>query len=224
MMMTNEIGTNGKRTLLCDKWTRWTNIKAILMGAGEGPGSLYPDFAPFTAIELKQHIGLFILNSISPSPNINKKFQSQKVDSVNGYDIVSHAILNSPRRHRHFRCFFTIYDPRVYPLSKSVQPNFKVDSFFAYINDVSLEAWLPGPQLSIDEQVQHFTGRGSSTRRCKFKHEGDGFFMDSIYDSGYTVTFYLRNQPLPLSFISKGYCPLHAQVLFILDQLEESLF
>jgi len=222
MMMTNEIGVNGKRISMYDKWTRWTNIKAILMGAGEGPDSLYPDFVPFTTAELKQHIGLYILNGISPSPNINQKFQSQKEDPVNGCDIVSQAILNGPRRHRHFRCFFTIYDPRVHPPRKSVQPNFKVDSFFAHINDVSLEAWLPGPQLSVDEQVQRFTGKGSGTRRCKFKREGDGFFMDTVCDSGYTITFYPRNQPPPSSFISKGYCPLHARVLFMLDQLEEN--
>ena len=44
--------------------------------------------------------------------------------------------------------------------------------------------------------------------------------MDSICDSGYTITFYPCNQPPPLSFISKGY--LHAWVLFMLDQLEEN--
>ena len=180
------------------------------MGAGEGSDSLYPDFTLFTIKELKQHIGLYILNSISLSSSIDYKFQLQKVDLVNGYDIVSQAILNGLHRHRHFHCFFTIYDPRIYLPSKSTQPNFKVDSFFAYINDISLEAWLPGPQLSVDEQVQHFTGRGSGTRCCKFKREGDGFFMDSICNSGYTITFYLYNQPLPLSFISKGFYPFHA--------------
>ena len=70
--------------------------------------------------------------------------------------------------------------------------------------------------------MQCFMGRGSGTRCCKFKYEGDGFFMDSICDSGYTIIFYPYNQPPPLFFISKGYYPLHAQVLFMLDQLEEN--
>ena len=124
---------------------------------------------------------------------------------MSGRDVASQATLNGPRRRHHFRCFFAIRDPRVHPPSESAQPNFKVDSFFSHVNDASLEAWLPGPQLSIDEQVQRFTGRGSGTRRYEFKREGDGFFMDSICDSGHTIAFYPRNQPPPSSFISKGY-------------------
>ena len=71
---------------------------------------------------------------------IDLKFQPQKVDPINGCDIVSQAIVNGSRRHRHFRYFFAIHDPRAHPPSKKVQPNFKVDSFFAHINDVSLAA------------------------------------------------------------------------------------
>ena len=53
MMMTNEIGANEKRILMHNKWAHWTNVKAILMGAGEAPNSLYSDFVPFTTTELK---------------------------------------------------------------------------------------------------------------------------------------------------------------------------
>ena len=47
MTMTREIGASGKRLSLHDEWTRHTNIKAILMGSGEGAHFIYPEFASF---------------------------------------------------------------------------------------------------------------------------------------------------------------------------------
>ena len=54
-------------------FTSWTNRKMILMNAGKG-GSLYPHCNPFTVDEVMQHIGIYIWNGLSPSPQIDMKF------------------------------------------------------------------------------------------------------------------------------------------------------
>ena len=95
---------------------------------------------------------------------------------------------NGVRRHNHFKCFFSVTDPRIYPPPKTVQPNFKVDTFFDRVSKFSLEAWDPSPYLAVDEQVQRFVGRRSATRRCNFKREGDVFFIDALCDDDCTVT------------------------------------
>ena len=60
--------------------------------------------------------------------------------------------------------------------------------------------------------------------RCKFKKEGDGFFMDSVCNNGYTITFYPRNQPAPSNYIRLGHSPLHSRSFFLLNQLEENSY
>ena len=57
----------------------WTNIKAKLAGAGPG-GSYYPDFKDFTALVIRQHMPIYILNGLSPSPRLEMKFNTQVVD------------------------------------------------------------------------------------------------------------------------------------------------
>ena len=49
IMMNQEIGTNSKCISLCEKWTKYTNIKVILIDTREGPSTFYPDFIFFTA-------------------------------------------------------------------------------------------------------------------------------------------------------------------------------
>jgi len=52
--------------------------------------SLYADFEPFTTCELKQHIGLYILNGISPRPKIDLKFVNSKIDPSMIYEQFHH--------------------------------------------------------------------------------------------------------------------------------------
>ena len=63
--------------------TTWTNDKARSCNAGEG-GSLYPTFKPFTVDEIQQHIGIYFLDGMNPSPNIEFKFHSTKEEK---YDL-----------------------------------------------------------------------------------------------------------------------------------------
>ena len=50
-----------------------------------------------------------------------------------------------------------------------------------------------------------------------YKAEGDGFQRDALCDSGYTFTFYFRNQNAPTKYLRKGFSPLHLQILTMFD-------
>ena len=78
--------------------------------------------------------------------------------------------------------------------------------------------------MSTDEQDQQFAGRRKGTTRCKYKKEGDEYFMDSIYKSGFIISFYPCNQPTPKKYCSKGYSLLHSRIFFVCDQLELNSF
>ena len=43
--------------------------------AGSG-GGMYQDFKLFSKVELQKHLGLYILNGLSPSPQVAMEFQS----------------------------------------------------------------------------------------------------------------------------------------------------
>ena len=64
-------------------FTTWTNMKATMQNAGEG-GVVYPEFKKFIMIELQQHLGLYILNGLCPSPQVSLKFQHPSENPVNG--------------------------------------------------------------------------------------------------------------------------------------------
>jgi hypothetical protein len=78
-----------------EKWCSYTNLKAVLSNAGT-EGHIYPDWTPFTQTEIEMHLGLHILNGLSPSPQVKMKSQ----DPVNGNDAVHKAFdPNAERRH-----------------------------------------------------------------------------------------------------------------------------
>ena len=66
-------------------FTSFTNKKAYLYNAGSG-GTQYPDFKEFSVDEIIQHLGVYILNGLSPSPQVEMKFDSQKKNPTNGSD------------------------------------------------------------------------------------------------------------------------------------------
>ena len=60
----------------------WTNLRAMMENGGLG--GKYKDFKHFTLHELMKHIGLYLLQGLSPSPQVEMKFHSQSEDPVNG--------------------------------------------------------------------------------------------------------------------------------------------
>jgi Transposase IS4/SAP domain len=204
-----------------EEWCKYTNLKAMFSFAGE-KGYAYPDFKPFTVSEIKQHIGIYLLNGLCPSPRVEMKFQPQAVDPVNGNDFVyRYFSKNAERRHRHFKAFFCVQDPRQEAPSRSHFPNWKVQDMLAHINFVSQKAWMLGQNVSVDEQTIGFQGNHKDKLRITYKSEGDGFQCDALCQEGYTYAFYFRNHPAPKSYLDQGYSPLHSRVLYLFDTLKD---
>ena len=65
------------------------NLKAVLLGAGV-PGAINPSFTPFSYQEMKQFVGLYILQGLNPSPRVDMKFSSQNEDPIQGNDLCCH--------------------------------------------------------------------------------------------------------------------------------------
>ena len=66
-------------------FTSFTNKKVYLYNAGSG-GTQYPDFKEFSVDEIMQHLGVYILNGLSLSPQAEMKFDLQKKNPTNGSD------------------------------------------------------------------------------------------------------------------------------------------
>ena len=63
----------------------FTKKKAYMYNAGS-VGTQYPYFKEFSVDEIMQHIGVYIINGLSPSPQVEMKFDFQKKNRMNGSD------------------------------------------------------------------------------------------------------------------------------------------
>jgi hypothetical protein len=207
-------------TVSIDEWTSYTNLRAILMNAGS---CIYSgQFKPFTPLEIRSFLALYILQGLSPSPQIKMKFVPQALDPINGSDMCFRVFgRNTSKRHKEFKAFFTIQDPRKIVPPRTTHPNFKIDPFLRWIQVVSMAAFDLGRLISIDEQTIGFKGHHADKMRISYKKEGDGFQCDAICCDGYTYSFFMRNMPAPKKYLDKGLSPLHARCLFLLDQLKD---
>ena len=114
--------------------TKWTNLKATLAGASSD-GNIYQDYHHFTTKELLQHIGIYIIHGISPSPRVEHKFKPKHVDSVHGNDMVYYSFgTNSERHHRHFKCFFACQNPAIIIPCRTKYPSWKVRPLITWMN------------------------------------------------------------------------------------------
>jgi Transposase IS4 len=194
-----------------------TNFKAMLAFAGQ-KGYPYPDFTPFSIDEIKKHLGIYILNGLSPSPRVEMKFNPQSIDEVNGNDFVFRSFgSNAARRHKHFKAFFSIQDPRIISPDRSLKPNWKIEPLLKLIKMSSHEAWDLGEVFSIDEQTIGFQGHHKDKLRITYKAEGDGFQCDALCEGGFTFAFYFRNEPAPTKYLDMGMSPLHSRVMALFD-------
>jgi hypothetical protein len=79
-------------------WTTYSNTRAILSNAGN-PSHIYPDFQPFSPNEIKQFIGLYILQGLSRLPQVKLKFRPHHEDYVNGSDLCFQVFGRKGQRH-----------------------------------------------------------------------------------------------------------------------------
>ena len=202
----------------------WTNAKAHLAGAGKGGSYYYPDFVDFTPYEIRQHFAVYIHQSLSPAPQVEKKFKTQAHDKINGNDFIANSLgqnpINTRRRHQMFKAFLALQDPMIPLPPREKYPNWKVRPVLQWMNYIFPTAWLLGIALSIDEMTMGFQGRHVDKRRITYKTEGDGFQCDALAQQGYCYQFYMRNDPPPKKH-SSTLSPLHARVMALYDTLKE---
>ena len=201
--------------------TKWTNLKAVLAGAGPD-GTIYPDFTPFTIKEVRQHLGLYIFNGLTPSPRVEYKFKPQREDVCHGNDFIYHAF--GPRaahRHKEFKAFLAYQNPAIDTPSKTKFPNWKVRPLILWMNYIFPRAWNLGQEFSIDEMTIGFQGRHRDKRRITYKRAGDGFQCDALCENGYTYQVYFRNHPAPAKYLQMKLSPLHCRVMSLFDTLQD---
>jgi hypothetical protein len=68
-------------------------------------------FKLFRPLEIRRFLALYILQGLSPSPQVKMKFLSQSMDRINGNDICCHVFgPNAVKRHKEFKAFFMVQD------------------------------------------------------------------------------------------------------------------
>mgnify|MGYP000036765968 CR=1 FL=1 len=210
---------NGDAMLSMEYLTRNTNMRANLAFAGEATCEDWS--GPFTVKEMRQHLGLYVMNGLSPSPSLEKKFEPE--DKANYNAFVSENINrtgNPKRRLRQFKAFFGCQDPMKPVPNRAASLLFKVLSIIKWIRKVGPLSWECGMHLGLDEQMIGFQGHHINKLRITYKREGDGFQCDALCDDGFTYSVYFRNEPAPREYVRElGLLPLHARSLWLLDTL-----
>jgi len=106
------------------------------------------------------------------------KFKPTADDEVNGNNLVYRCLgTNAGRRHKHFRRFLCVKNPTKQVPSRYVDPNFKIREFVTHVQNISMEAWMLGVEISVDKQTLKFQGRHIDKLQITYKREGDGFHL-----------------------------------------------
>ena len=211
-------GTDPKQVTV-DELTSWTNTKAMICNAGKR-GGRYSRFVDFSKPELMQHLALYLLHGISPSPQIEMKFTDHNDDPVNGSTLCNRLFQrNGVTRHKEFKAFFGAVNPLIPTPATTTHPNWKVDPVLKSIMKTSKEAVILGRDVSVDEQDVAFQGQHQDKQRISFKNAGDGFLVDTLCSEGYTFVWYFRNQVAPKKWTDTGLSPFHSRCMSLFQQL-----
>ena len=187
-----------------------------------GSKTFYPQFKRFHTEEWEQYFYLFGWNGLNPSPQIEMKLATELKDPIHHSAFLCRVLgPSAARRFKEWKACFACQDPKLPIPSRKTHPNFKVDEFLRHLQLIFRYAWLPGRDLSGDEQTMGFKGQHADKLRINYKKEGDGFQADCLADDGSTFTFYLQNQPAPKKYIDMGFSPLHSRVMALYDCLLE---
>ena len=201
--------------LLCE----WTNVKAVkLSNGGEHHKNYNHNRDYFTPKDVRQMLGLYVLNGIAHSPSIESKFD--KSDLANGNEFVQRNI--SLTRFKHFKAFFACQDPTLPIPPKKEHGNWFVKPLVDWINHIGPLVWLLGMNASIDEQTIAFKGRSGMKKRITYKRAGDGFQCDALCENGFTFSVFFRNEPSPRKYKRMGFSDLHARVMALFDAITDA--
>ncbi|KAK3251406.1 hypothetical protein CYMTET_21062 [Cymbomonas tetramitiformis] len=198
-----------------EKWKNNSNMYATHQGAST---EKYPDFTPFTAVDMDCILGLHVRNGLSPVPDMRYNFTNPETSFVFGDSRVIDTVPGGFRRFKEFKAFFHIQDPRL--LQPPDQPFWKVAPLLEVLRSNSEELYDPGEDISLDEQDAGFQGRCAFKDKIKYKKEGDGFLADCLCDDGYTWTFHFRHDPTPLPLTQQQASDLHNRCLLLVKRLK----
>ena len=160
-----------------DDFTNQTNTKALILNAGEG-GGRYKTFSLFSVNEIMAHLAIYLLHSISPSPQIEMKFKTQKEDPVNSSNLCTEVFgSNASIRHEQFKCFFSATDPLKSIPPTNTHPSWKIDPVLKHIMWVSTQCVVLRSNISIDEQDIGFQGQHRGKQHISYKCVGEGFWL-----------------------------------------------
>ena len=110
------------------------------------------------------------MHGLSPTTELDMKFQSQAEDDINGNGFVKRCLSPAAvRRCKHFRRFFATQSPLIIPPPNS--PKWKIEEFLKWIKIVSKKAWRLAKRISVDEQTTGFQGRHPSKLRITYKRD-----------------------------------------------------
>ena len=122
-----------------------------MLNAGEG-GGRYKTFSLFSVNEIMAHLAIYLLRSISPSPQIEMKFKTQKEDPVNGSNLCTEVFgSNASIRYKQFKCSFSATDPLKPIPPTDTYPNWKIDPVLKHVMQVSKQCVVLGINIRIDE-------------------------------------------------------------------------
>ena len=199
-----------------------TELRNALKKRGMSVKDFNSSFVNFTKVELMQHLSLYLMHAISPSPQIELKFKTQEEDPVNDSNSCQRSFgTRGVTRHKEFKAYFTVCNPIFSTRSTSSHPNWKIDPYLKNMMKVSKDYVSIGQAISIDQQDISFQGRYEDEQRIPYKKAGDVFLVDALCSEGYTLSWYFKNQVAPKSWIDKCLFPLHARVLSLFQQLPE---
>ncbi len=204
-------------------WTIYSNLKAVMCNAGQ-EGHIFADkFKSFENEDIFKMLGVYLLDGLSPSPQLTKKMQPQEKEPTHGNDLIADAIGPGYQQlYQSFRYFFGVQDPLLTVPPKEDCPNVKVDEFFPWLWFIWRQAWNLGKNFSVDEQTCKMQGKSEYKTRCgKFKRIGDGIQADCIADDGYTLDFYFRNEPVDKNLLTQGFCPMHCHLIHMFKNLKD---
>ena len=200
-----------------NKWAFWTNQKVISCSAGVFLVVCIHHSPTLVTLRLSIFLVFTSCKRVESFPTdrneiltANKWIQFKETTSVTMF-LVQNAVV----QYKHFKAFFCVQDPSKIPPNRKECPMYKVDSILKHTQVMSMRTWRLGRDISGDEQTIGFQGKHEDKLRIMYKAEGDGFQCDAICDSGFTWTFYFRNQKAPREWTSKGFSPLHARILRI---------
>ena len=125
-------------------WCSYTNTKASIVNAGE-PGHVFAGkYEAFSVRRSFQMIGVYIIDGLSPTPELARKMQPQSKERTHGNDFIAqHIGPGYQQMYRTFRHFFACPDPLTNPPPAHECPNYKVDEFHRWLLQTSAPTRIP---------------------------------------------------------------------------------